>query len=108
MARPIKCRRVCCVPEARYFKPRGIPMTQLEEVSLALDELEALRLADLQGLYQEAAAAQMGVSRQTFGTIVASARRKVAEALIQGKALRIADAPDWVSAQSDPYPMEES
>jgi predicted DNA-binding protein (UPF0251 family) len=79
---------------ARYFKPRGIPMLQLEEVALSLDELEALRLADLEGLYQEVAAAQMGISRQTFGAIVQRARRKVAEALLHGKALRIADLPE--------------
>jgi|ERR1035437_3275398 predicted DNA-binding protein (UPF0251 family) len=108
MARPIKSRRICCSPEARYFKPRGIPMTELEEVSLALDELEALRLADRQGQYQAAAAAQMGVSRQTFGTILASAHRKVAEALLEGKALRIVDAPDRVSSPIVQPVLEES
>ena len=54
-----------------------------------MDELEALRLADLESLYQEQAAGRMKVSRQTFGRIVESARRKVAEALVEGKALRI-------------------
>jgi predicted DNA-binding protein (UPF0251 family) len=76
-------------PAATYFKPRGIPMTDLEEVGLGMDELEALRLADLEGCYQEDAAKAMGVSRQTFARIVESARRKVAEALVNGKALRI-------------------
>jgi predicted DNA-binding protein (UPF0251 family) len=77
------------LPTAHYFKPRGIPLAALEEVVLGVDELEALRLADLQGQYQEEAAEQMKVSRQTFGRIIESARRKVAEALVEGKALRI-------------------
>ncbi len=89
MPRPSLCRRVRQWPEATYYKPRGIPLEELEEVVLPLDELEALRLTDLQGLYQEQAAEQMNVSRATFGRIVESARRKVAEALVMGKALRI-------------------
>lgn len=56
---------------------------------MTLDELEALRLADLDGLYQETAAARMGVSRQTFGNIIERAHRKVADALVNAKALRI-------------------
>jgi uncharacterized protein len=64
-------------------------MSQLDEVVLSIDELEALRLADLEGLYQEEAAKSMGVSRQTFGRIVTAARRKTAEALVGGKALKI-------------------
>ncbi len=64
-------------------------MSELEEVVLTVDELEALRLADLEGHYQDEAAAKMGVSRQTFGRIVSAARRKAAEALVEGKALRI-------------------
>lgn len=71
------------------MKPAGIPARELEELILGFDEAEALRLADLEGLYQEAAARSMGVSRQTFGRIVESARRKVADALLNGKALRI-------------------
>jgi predicted DNA-binding protein (UPF0251 family) len=71
------------------FKPAGTPACSLEEVVLTVDEMEAIRLADLQGLYQEQAADQMNVSRQTFGRIVESARRKVAEMLVEGKALRI-------------------
>lgn len=89
MAPPLKCRRVRCAPNACYFKPSGIPLCELEEVVLELDEVEALRLADLEDLYQLEAAAKMGVSRQTFGNIVSRARRKVAEALLGGKALRI-------------------
>jgi predicted DNA-binding protein (UPF0251 family) len=80
---------VACKPNALYFKPRGIPLFRLEEVSLALDEVEALRLADAEGLYHEEAAEKMGVSRATFGRIIAQARRKVAEAILTGKALKI-------------------
>lgn len=68
-------------------------MSELEEVELTLDELEALRLADLEGLYQEEAAARMEVSRATFARIVEAARRKVATALVHGNALRIGGGP---------------
>lgn len=71
------------------FKPAGVPAHELGRVVLGFDELEAIRLADLDGLYQEAAALRMGVSRQTFGRIVESARRKVADAIINRKYLRI-------------------
>jgi len=87
--RPPCRRRIGEVPVATYFKPAGAPLSGLEEVTLGLDELEALRLADLEGLYHEAAALRMGVSRQTFGRILEGARRKAAEALSLGKALRI-------------------
>jgi uncharacterized protein len=89
MSRSIKCRHVQCNPNAVYFKPRAVPLSELEELVLAFDELEALRLADLEGLYQENGAARMQISRQTFGNIVKSARKKVADALVNGKAIRI-------------------
>jgi predicted DNA-binding protein (UPF0251 family) len=89
MARPECPRKIGHVPPADYYKPAGIPLRDLEEVALASDEMEALRLADAEGLYQAEAAAKMGVSRQTFGRIVERARRKVAQALADGKALRI-------------------
>jgi predicted DNA-binding protein (UPF0251 family) len=72
-----------------YFKPQNIPAAELTEVILEVDELEAVRLADMEGNYQADAAKQMGISRQTFGNIIFSARAKIAEALIKGKALRI-------------------
>lgn len=75
------------------FKPAGIPVQDLPTVEMTLDEFEAVRLTDLDGLYQEQAAARMGVSRPTLGRIIESARRKVAEALVLGKALRIAGGP---------------
>ena len=77
------------MPESNYFKPRGIPLSVLEEVILTVDEFEAIRLADLEGLYQEQAAGRMGVSRPTFGRMMESAHKKVAEALVKGKALKI-------------------
>jgi predicted DNA-binding protein (UPF0251 family) len=95
MARPVKCRRINCAPAANYFKPAGIPLRDLEEVVLGLDELEAMRLTDLEGGYQQDAADQMGVSRQTIGNILNSAHAKVADALLNGKALRI--GPDEIN-----------
>ena len=89
MARPCKCRRVCGNPQADYFKPRGIPIWELEEVALTVDEFEAIRLADLEGLYQEDAAKKMNISRQTFGNIIESARKKVADTIVNAKALKI-------------------
>jgi predicted DNA-binding protein (UPF0251 family) len=77
------------MPESNYFKPRGIPLTMLEEIILTVDEFEAIRLADLEGLYQEQSAEKMNISRQTFGRIIESAHKKVAEALVRGKALKI-------------------
>ncbi len=89
MSRPCQYRNIRCSPNVNYFKPRGIPMDLLEEINLTLDELEALRLADFDGLYQEEAAGKMNVSRQTLGNIIKSAHKKIAEALLQGKALKI-------------------
>ena len=92
IGRPRKCRHVCCRPVVGLFKPPRVACAALEEVVLASDEIEALRLADLEGLYHADAACQMRISRQTFGKIVAQARRKVASALIGGKALRLGEA----------------
>jgi len=89
MPRPCHCRRVGGAPDFRLFKPAGIPARQLEWVELGLDEWEALRLADREGYYHDEAARRMGVSRPTFGRVLESARRKLAEALVEGKALEI-------------------
>ncbi len=89
MARPKCPRQVNCLPQSNYFKPRGIPVSALEEIVLTVDEFEAIRLADYEGLYQEQAAEKMSVSRQTFGRIMESAHRKVADVLINGKAMKI-------------------
>ena len=87
MGRPTQPRRVCCRFRGRGFKPIGQPMRELEVVALGLDEIEALRLADLEGLYQEAAAEHMAVSRATFARILKRAREAVADALVNQKAL---------------------
>lgn len=87
MGRPQKSRIVACNPGASYFKPRGVPLREIEEVRLTIDQMEAIRLADLEGLSQEEAGGKMGVSRATFGRIVQQARRIVAEALVHGKAI---------------------
>ncbi len=92
MSRPKKCRCINCSPNSSYFKPKGIPLVQLEEVILSLDELEAIRLADHEALYHEEAAGRMGVSRATFVRILDSGRKKIADAIINGKALKIDSA----------------
>jgi predicted DNA-binding protein (UPF0251 family) len=89
VVRPKRCRRIAALPDFALFKPAGVPGRTLQDVELTVDEYEALRLADYEGLYQEKAAERMGVSRQTFGRIVESARKKVAKALVEGMALRI-------------------
>jgi len=89
MARPKYCRCIANIPDKNYFKPRGIPSALIEEVVLSLDEMEAVRLADFDGLYQEQAAAMMNISRPTFGRIIESAHKKIADALLHGKALKI-------------------
>lgn len=89
MPRPQCMRTVSGPPDYILFKPAGIPVSRLEEVVLTVDELEALRLADREGLYHDEAADMMNISRQTFGRIIQSARQKTAAALVEGKALRI-------------------
>lgn len=87
--RPIKPRRICFNPDVIYFKPRGIPLKGLEEVELNIDEIEALRLCDLNGLEQIETAKKMNVSRSTIQRIISSARKKIADAIINGKAIKI-------------------
>ncbi len=89
MPRPPKCRIVGQEPKITYYKPRGIPLRRLNEVVLSVEELEALRLSDVEGLEQDAAAARMGVSRQTYGRILSKARKTVSDAIVNGKGLRI-------------------
>ena len=100
MPRPFCRRRIAGNPAAAIFKPVGIPMSKLDELVMTLDEFEALRLADLDGLYQEQASEQMNVSRTTFSRIIASARRKLADALVHGKAVRIEGGPVHEQGQS--------
>ncbi|MBN2069752.1 MAG: DUF134 domain-containing protein [Opitutales bacterium] len=87
--RPRKCRKVCLSPHERIFKPAGIPLRRLQVMRLELDELEALRLADMEHLYHEQAGELMGLSRATFGRLLQSAREKVASALVNGHSILI-------------------
>lgn len=89
MTRPRMCKRLCFRANAHYFKPQGIPMKLLGEVSLLSEELEAIKLKDFDGLEQVEAAKQMHTSQSTFQRILSSARIKIAQALVEGKALRI-------------------
>jgi predicted DNA-binding protein (UPF0251 family) len=87
--RPRCLRAVKGIPDVDYFKPRGVPLMNLEVNSLKLEELEAIRLVDIEELEQEDAAQRMGISRRTFARELSCGRRKVADALINGKAIEI-------------------
>ena len=89
MPRPRRCRRVGFQPDVTYFKPAGIRMVELEEVILTVDEFEAVRLKDLEGLEQEECAKKMSISQPTFHRLVSSARKKIADAIVNGKAIKI-------------------
>ena len=89
VGRPMKWRRVASLPQVLYFKPAAVPLHMLEEVCLSVEEIEALRLKDMEGLEQEACAKQMNISRPTFQRILGSARHKVADALVNGKAIKV-------------------
>lgn len=89
MPRPIKPRKISFVPENNYFIPLGKTKCQVEEVQIKVEELEAMRLKDDENLFQEECAAKMQVSRQTFQLILDEARKKVVNALIEGKAINI-------------------
>ncbi len=87
MARPRKCRNIGFKPCCSKFSPDNLNSNDNTEIMITLDELEAIRLADLEQLYQEVAAEKMEVSRQTFGLIIQSAHKKIADALINGRHL---------------------
>jgi predicted DNA-binding protein (UPF0251 family) len=87
MTRPRKRRRCCCSFAGSAFKPAGTPMSSLEKIPLALDELEVLRLCDFEGMTQEEAGISMEISRGSVQRILSRARRKCAEALVKGSAL---------------------
>ncbi|AOT71647.1 DUF134 domain-containing protein [Geosporobacter ferrireducens] len=89
MPRPTKLRKISFVPENTYFIPMGIKTCSVEKITLKLEELEAMRLKDLENFSQEECAEKMHISRQTFQLIIDEARRKVAEALTTGKAIDI-------------------
>lgn len=90
MARPTKDRIIEKLPDIRFFKPAGVPANQLETVEMTMEEVEALRLKDVEDLTQAEAAELMSVSRPTFQRVLSSARKKAAEALTCGKAIKFA------------------
>jgi len=89
MGRQPLWRRVGFIPRVTYFKPAGVRLDQSQEICLAVEEAEAIRLKDLEGLEQEECAQRMNVSRTTFARVLNSARQKMADALLNGKAIRI-------------------
>ncbi len=89
MPRRPKCRWVEALPGETHFKPTGRRLRDLEEVTLTVDELEALRLKDLEGLSQHQCAERMNVSQSTFQRLLTGARFSLTTAIVAGKALRI-------------------
>jgi predicted DNA-binding protein (UPF0251 family) len=82
-------RKVSYIPQVTYFKPAGMPLSDLKEVQLLVEEAEAIRLKDLEGMEQEECARMMNISRSTFSRLLDSARSKIADALANSKAIRI-------------------
>jgi len=89
MPRPCIRRRIRGRPRANYFKPAGVRLTKLDEVVLELSEFEAIRLVDLECIEQSEAGKKMEISQPTLSRLLKSARRKISEAIIHGKAIRI-------------------
>ena len=89
MARPKRNRIVKVPPPMEGFKPFGVPITDLEPVILLFEEFEALRLSDYEGLEQEQAAQQMDISRPSYTRIINKARKSIARAFVEGKAIFI-------------------
>ena len=89
MPRPRRLRRIFFNPHVTYFKPRGVPMRHLKESTLTKEELEAVRLIDVEEIEQKKAANMMKVSQPTLSRILATARKKLADALVNGKAIKI-------------------
>lgn len=89
MVRPKKCRMVYAEPGATYFKPRAVPLMELKEVELTVEEFEAIRLCDFKNLKQTEVAKKMKISQPTLNRLLHSAHKKLAEALVEGKAIKI-------------------
>ena len=89
MPRPKLNRTICFNPDVTYFKPRGVPMSILDIVELTLEETEALRLKNIDGLSQDECAKKMNTSQSTFQRILSSAYNKISDAIINGKAIEI-------------------
>lgn len=99
MVRPRLLRRIWFEPGVTYFKPRGIPLAYLKESVLTVDELESIRLTDFEGMEQEKAAKKMKISQPTFNRLLTSARKKIADAIVNGKAIKI-EGGDYVMART--------
>lgn len=102
MPRPKIYRRVEFFPDSTYFVPMGVPACSLEQVDIMMEELEAMRLKDIENLNQEECAKRMNVSRQTFQNIIDSARKKVAVSLTEGKAINISGG-NYISSRCEFY-----
>ena len=89
MPRPRRCRRIFFEPNITFFKPIGIPLIHLEESILTKEELETIRLIDYEGIEQSKAAKKMNISQPTLSRLLQSARKKISDALINGKGIRI-------------------
>jgi len=89
MARPRLCRKISFNPDVTYFKPQGVPMCDLEIIELTAEELEAYRLRHINDLEQKEAAGKMHTSQSTYQRILYSAYKKIADALTNGKAIKI-------------------
>jgi len=89
MPRPRLLRRIGFLPSVTYFKPAGIPLATLAEETITFDEFEALRLSDLEEFDQEKSAAKMKISQPTFHRLITTARKKIASALVNGKAIKV-------------------
>ncbi|MGD2072493.1 MAG: DUF134 domain-containing protein, partial [Candidatus Thorarchaeota archaeon] len=98
MPRPRQSRWVRFGPKVTFFKPRGVPLHALEEIDLGIDELEAIRLVDLECKEQKEAAHIMNISQPTLHRMLKEARKKIADALVSGKALRIGGG-DYIMIQ---------
>ncbi|HHU53705.1 MAG TPA: DUF134 domain-containing protein [Clostridiaceae bacterium] len=89
MARPMKCRNVCCLPENNRFGPLDLPANAENHVNMTVDEYETIRLIDLEGFTQEECAKQMNIARSTVQGIYGDARKKLAKSLVNGMVLHI-------------------
>ena len=89
MPRPRLCRKIEFNPNITYFKPQGVPMRELEIVELTAEEIEAYRLRHINDMEQQEAADKMHTSQSTYRRILYSAYKKIADALINGKAIKI-------------------
>jgi len=94
MVRPKSCRKIGFDPDVRYFKPKGIPLRELEEIELTREEVESLRLKNIEGLEQNDCAKKMETSQSTFQRILASAYKKMSLAIVEGKAIKIINDQD--------------